>query len=165
MTNEELYEVTKKAVEENEMAELLQGKGIYQCPPDRFLPAYIPTDFTRVLHQGIYVYYTNTKDKKAVEKLEEAIKELCKGDAVQIWIAYTYHWFLVRTKMDNRIPFKYKDKKVGAVIAAAVISHEDELKKCKEWNGQNNPDGLWEEIRRTNGVMRDKCGYTIIKNI
>lgn len=39
MMREELYAVTKKAVEENEMAELLQGKGIYQCPSDRFLPA------------------------------------------------------------------------------------------------------------------------------
>lgn len=165
MTNEELYTLTQKAVEKNKMVDLLQGKGIYQCPPNKYLPAYIPTDFERVLYQGIYKYYTNTKDEKTIDKLEEAIKELCNGDAVQIWIAYTCHWFLVYSKMGDKLPFGYSDREVGAVIEAAVISHEKELKNCKEWNGWNKPEGLWHEIKRTNNVLRNDLSYTIIENI
>ncbi len=165
MANEELYELIQKAVEENKMVDLLQGKGIYQCPPNKYLPAYIPTDFERVLYQGIYKYYISTKNGDAIYKLEEAIKELCNGDAVQIWIAYTYHWFLLYSKMDDKLPFEYSDKEVGAVIEAAVMSHEKELKSCKEWNGWNEPEGLWNEITRTNNVFRKDFNYTIIENI
>ena len=41
----------------------------------------------------------------------------------------------------------------------------EELKKCKEWNGWNNVEGLWQEIKRTNGVLKENYNYTIIQNI
>ncbi|MCM1180371.1 MAG: hypothetical protein NC347_08960 [Clostridium sp.] len=164
MTNDELYLLTQKAVKEHEIVDLLQGKGIYQCPPNKYLPAYIPTDFERVLHQGIYLYYTNTRDETVVNGLEAAIQSLCHGDVVQIWIAYTYHWFLVYSKIGNKLPFKYHDREVGNVIATAILSHEKELKICKEWNGWNEPDGLWQDIIRSEASLTKSCHYKIIKN-
>ena len=165
MTNEELYRLTQKAVEENEIADLLQGKGIYQCPPHRYLPAYIPTDFESVLKRGICLYYIDTKDKRIVDSLEKAIKDLCNGDAVQIWIAYTYLGFMSMIKYREGLPFEFDSEEIRKIVEKAVISNMEKLKKCKEWNGWNNEEGLWQEIERTNGVLKEKFNYTIIQKM
>ena len=165
MTNEELYAMTKKAVMEDEMLDYLQGIGDYKCPPNKYLPAYIPTDFGRVLNQGIYIYYKEKKDKKIVDDLENALVELCNGDAVQIWIAYSYFWHMIFSKIKGEIPFEFNSELIREIIEEKVISHEIELKRCKEWNGWNNEEGLWEEIMRPNNVMKTINNYTIIEKV
>ena len=165
MTNEELYALTKKAVLEGEMYDYLQGNGDYKCPPNKYLPAYIPTDFERILKQGICSYCIDTKDEKIVNDLEKAIKDLCNGDAVQIWIAYTYLGFMSMLKHRNGLPFEFNSEEIRKIVEKAVISKMEELKKCKEWNGWNNVEGLWQEIKRTNGVLKENYNYTIIQNI
>ncbi len=56
MTNEEILLLTKRTLSRGEMVDFLQGKGIYHCTPNKYLPAYIPTDFERILKQGILAY-------------------------------------------------------------------------------------------------------------
>ena len=165
MTNEELYAMTKKAVMENEMLDYLQGNGDYKCPPDKYLPAFIPTDFSVVLNQGIYDYYIETKDKKIVNDLEKALEELCNGDAIQIWIAYSYFWSIIYSQIKGNIPFEFDCEKIRKILEEKVTTHEIELKGCKEWNGWNEEEGLWEDIRRSNHVMKTMNNYTIIEKM
>ena len=165
MTNEELYVLTKKARLEGEMYDYLQGNGDYKCPPNKYLPAYIPTDFERILKQGICSYYIDTKDEKIVTALENAIKDLSNGDAVQIWIAYTYLGFMTMIKCKKGLPFEFNSEEIRKTVERAVISKVEELKRCKEWNGWNNEEGLWQEIKRTNEVLKENYNYTIIQNM
>ncbi len=74
------------------------------------MPAYIPTDFGRVLDLGIYMYYIDTKDEKIVSDLEKAINDLCKGDAVQIWITYLCFWDMIYSQMNGKLPFKFNSE-------------------------------------------------------
>ena len=164
MTNKELYTLTQKAVREGEMFDYLQGNGDYKCPPNKYLPAYIPTDFERILKQGICAYYIATKDKKIVKDLEKAIKDLCNGDTVQVWIAYTYLGFMTMMKYKKELPFEFEQEEIRKTVEKAVVSKKEELKKCKEWNGWNNEEGLWQEIERTNGVLKANYHYMIINS-
>ena len=73
ITNEELLELTKKAFENNEVAEFLCGEKGYACPISHFVPANVPTDFSRIIDFGVYKLYEKTKNEKIVAKFEEAI--------------------------------------------------------------------------------------------
>lgn len=66
ITNEELLELTKKAFENNEVAEFLCGEKGYACPISHFVPANVPTDFSRIIDFGVY---TNFMRKLKMKKL------------------------------------------------------------------------------------------------
>ena len=57
ITNGELLELTKKAFENNEVAEFLCGEKGYACPISHFVPANVPTDFSRIIDFGVYKLY------------------------------------------------------------------------------------------------------------
>ena len=95
ITNEELLELTKKAFENDEVAEFLCGEKGYSCPISRFVPANVPTDFGRIVNFGVFKLYEESKNEKIIKKFKEAILALVKGSAVQVWIAYSVCWNLV----------------------------------------------------------------------
>lgn len=64
ITNEELLELTKKAFDNNEVAEFLCGEKGYACPISHFVPANVPTDFNRIIDFGVYKLYEETKNEK-----------------------------------------------------------------------------------------------------
>jgi len=87
-----LLELTKKAFEQDEVAEFLCGEKGYSCPVNRFVHAYVPTDFDRIIKMGIYKIYEETKNEEIVKKLESAIMELINGNPVKIWVAFMIIW-------------------------------------------------------------------------
>lgn len=163
MTNEEILLLTKRTLSRGEMVDFLQGKGIYHCTPNKYLPAYIPTDFERILKQGILAYYEKTMDDRIIKSFESALTELCYGDVVQIWIAYSYFAFAVMVSNRNNKTYGFNTEEIRSSIERAILINKEKLKECKEWNGWNNEDGLWQEIERTNGVIKEKYDYTIIR--
>ena len=88
VSNEELLALTKRAFDNDEVAEFLCGEKGYACPLDRFVPANVPTDFGRIVNLGVCRLYTETQNEEFVEKFKKAVLFLLNGNAVQIWAAY-----------------------------------------------------------------------------
>ena len=63
ITNEELLELTRKAFENDEVAEFLCGEKGYSVMGNRDIPINIPTDFGRIVEKGIYELYLTTNDE------------------------------------------------------------------------------------------------------
>ena len=63
----------------------------------------------------------------------------------------------------NNKTYGFNTEEIRSSIERAILINKEKLKECKEWNGWNNEDGLWQEIERTNGVIKEKYDYTIIR--
>lgn len=67
--------IVKKAIENNEMLQLLEGKNGYSIQNDSFASISAPIDWTVVIPM-IYEEYANTANKDIVEMYVTAIKDM-----------------------------------------------------------------------------------------
>jgi hypothetical protein len=162
ISNEQLLALTRKAFAEDNVVDLLQGTNGYACPIDRFTPANIPTDFGRVLDQGIYRFYNENHEKTMIDNFKEAICKLCEGSPAQIWIAFMYYWHQLRNEAKGKSAFILNDINLSVCVKEAIKKHENELRICKDWQGWNEENGLWQEIQRINNIARNNYGVEIL---
>ena len=162
ITNEELLELTKKAFENNEVAEFLCGEKGYACPISHFVPANVPTDFSRIIDFGVYKLYEETKNEKIVAKFEEAILYLLDCDPAKNWIAFMVCWNQIRNEKRHESPFKFINQELIEKLKGTLLKHENELRVCKEWQGWNEENGLWQEITRINNIATKNYGVSIL---
>lgn len=162
ITNEELLELTKKAFENNEVAEFLCGEKGYACPISHFVPANVPTDFSRIIDFGVYKLYEKTKNEKIVAKFEEAILYLLDCDPAKNWIAFMVCWNQIRNEKRHEAPFKFINQELIEKLKETLLKHEKELRVCKEWQGWNEENGLWQEITRVNNIATKNYGVSIL---
>lgn len=88
VSNEELLALTKKAFDNDEVAEFLCGENGYAIHGNRDIPTDIPTDFGRIIEGGIYKLYVRTKDPAIIIKTKSALLQLINGTPVNVWIAF-----------------------------------------------------------------------------
>lgn len=159
ISNKGLLALTQKAFEQNEVADFLQGKSDYACPVSRFTPANVPTDTGRIIEFGIYALYNDTNDETIIQKFKEAILNLLKGDSIQVWVAYSVCWIQIYNEQHEKAPFKLVDDNLIRDIRQAVLKNENELRACREWQGWNKENGLWDDICRMDRVL--KANYEV----
>lgn len=147
ITNEELLELTKKAFDNNEVAEFLCGEKGYACPISHFVPANVPTDFNRIIDFGVYKLYEETKNEKNVAKFEEAILYLLDCDPVRNWIAFMVCWNQIRNEKRHEAPFKFINQELIEKLKETLLKHEKEL---------------WQEITRINNIATKNYGVSIL---
>ncbi|MFR3010072.1 MAG: hypothetical protein ACLTND_00545 [Ruminococcus bicirculans (ex Wegman et al. 2014)] len=162
ITNEELLKLTKKAFENNEVAEFLCGEKGYACPISHFVPANVPTDFSRIIDFGVYKLYEETKNEKIVAEFEEAILYLLDCDPAKNWIAFMVCWNQIRNEKRHEAPFKFINQELIEKLKETLLKHEKELRVCKEWQGWNEENGLWQEITRINNIATKNYGVSIL---
>jgi hypothetical protein len=152
ISNEELLELTNMAFEKDEVAEFLSGESGYACPVNRFVPAYVPTDFDRIVKIGIYKLYEVSKNEEIANKFKKAIERLINGSPVEIWIAFMVYWSQIRNEKKGESPFKFATQDLTDSLKLAILKNENALRVCKEWQGWNEENGLWQEITRINNM-------------
>jgi len=162
VSNEELLKLTKQAFDNDEVVEFLSGENGYACPLNRFVPANVPTDFGRIINLGIYKFYDETKNEEIVSKFKKAILYLLDGDAVQVWIAFMICWNQIRNEIKSIASFKVSTQDLINKLKKAIINNENNLRKCKEWQGWNQENGLWQEIVRISGIASKDYGVSIL---
>lgn len=148
VSDEELLALTKKAFDNDEVTEFLCGEKGYACPLDRFVPANVPTDFGRIVNLGVCRLYTETQNEEIVERFKKAVLSLLNGNAVQIWVAYSVCWNLMYKRIHNKPTIVISDNNFWETVRSSVQKNEDKLRLCKEWQGFNLENGLWEDIKR-----------------
>ena len=153
MTDEKIYELATIAFQKNEVTEFLSGKNGYACPVDKYVPANVPTDFSRILSKGIYALYQNGQKDNLIKKYKEAILALTNMTDIDLWIAFSICWVQLyneKRSAESPAPFNIIDQSIIDSIARKLIERKSDLSLNKEWQGWNLDEGLWGDIEIQN---------------
>ena len=103
-----------------------------------------------------------TKNEKIVAKFEEAILYLLDCDPAKNWIAFMVCWNQIRNEKRHESPFKFINQELIEKLKETLLKHENELRVCKEWQGWNEENGLWQEITKINNIATKNYGVSIL---
>ncbi len=160
VSNEELLALTKRAFDNDEVAEFLCGEKGYAVHGNPDIPDNIPTDFNRILKNGIYALYLKTHDEKIIAEFHKAIESL-NDTPTRVWCAYMACWNQIFNEhSEYPAPFMMTEKTLDK-IRANVLNNESALRNCKDWYGCKN-DGLWGYINRLDRILTEDCGICIL---
>lgn len=162
VSNEELLALTKKAFDNDEVAEFLCGEKGYAVHGNPDISADIPTDFGRIVEDGIYELYVQTKDQSIILKTKSALLQLISGTPVNIWIAF----MIVRRQLSKydkkRAPFNMADDNILFSLRKSLYANEVELRECKLYMGANCENGLWQDIHRIDKNYKEYMGVSVL---
>lgn len=162
LSNKAILSMTKKAFKNNEVFDLLQGSNGYECPLCKFVPAYVPTDFGRVISEGIYKYYQSYNSNDHIKIFTDSIIKLMNGSPVQVWIAYHICWSLYYNENNGSAPFNVVDNILLSNLRDSINKNKEALKICKEWQGWQQKDGLWGDIEACEYGLKSKFGMCLL---
>lgn len=162
MTNEELYVVAKKAFERNELKALLSGAEGYACELDRFVSGSMPTDIGRVIQEGIYSIYGEVDNADLITGYQNAVLELLRGNAVDIWLAYHICWTQMYKEVRGVAPFKFFTSDLINALRESIQLHVRELRQTKEWQGTSFEDGLLGDIYTLEQTLHKHMGVSLL---
>ena len=162
MSNEEILQATKLAYARGEMRELLSGQGDYACALSPMVPASVPTDWSRVLEQGVFALYRSTQDSALITAYKTAVMELAGSDrSVSIWIAYRVCWSHLFKTAVGQAPFLLDDVLLR-FVRFSVLRSKETLKQERVYQGQTLGQGLWEDICLADWSLKNKAGRGIL---
>lgn len=162
VSNEELFALTKKAFDNDEVAEFLCGENGYAIHGNRDISTNIPTDFGRIVEDGIYKLYDCTKDQTIVLKTKSALLKLISGTPVNVWVAF----MIVRRQLSKydkgRAPFNIVDDDILFSLKKSLYANEARLRECKLFLGANCENGLWQDINRIDQNYKKDMGVSVL---
>lgn len=153
-----LMNIAEKAVKQNEIIELLEGKNGYQLGNDRWASVNAPIDWTRVVPMLYEIYAKNNSVK---EMYEDAIGEMLRGGAEDYYCGIAVLYFQILRENAGRAPFSINRDKLIAIAKNNVIKNEKELKQIHKWSGQASDNGLWDEVDRYRRLLLSKFGIAL----
>lgn len=163
VSSEELLALTKKAFENDEVAEFLCGEKDYGVHGNRDIPAEIPTDFNRIRHM-IYRLYSQTHSKKIIVQFRMAIENLT-DTPVHVWCAFMEFSGQIITEHCKEYPPPFwiaDDDDLINKMRANLYNSEAALRNCKEYLGINKANGLWDYITHLNSVIMKEYVVSIL---
>ena len=146
------------AFETDNILAFLKGEDDYAISSNRYVSADTPTDFDYILRVCIYGYYNESNYPDIPEKFKNAIIQLLNGDCTSIWCAYSLCWFQSFHEAKGNAPFSIIDKELVDSVRSTLITRKAELEHCFLWQGKSKEKGLWEDIEKSDAVLRDKYG-------
>lgn len=162
VSNEELIALTKKAFDNDEVAEFLCGENGYAIHVNRDIPTNIPTDFGRIIEGGIYKLYDRTKDPAIISKTRSALLQLINGTPVNLWVAF----MIVRRQLSKydkgHAPFNMVDNDILFSLKKSLYANEAKLRKCRLFLGENCENGLWQDINRIDQNYKEDMGISVL---
>lgn len=162
VSNEELLALTKKAFDNDEVAEFLCGEKDYGVHGNWDIPAEIPTDFNRIRHM-IYRLYSQTHSKKIIVQFRMAIENL-NDTPVQVWCAFMQCAGQIMDEHSKKYPapFTIADDDLINKMRTNLYTSEAALRNCKEYLGINKANGLWDYITHLDGILTEDYGVHIL---
>ena len=153
-------ELINKAIEKNEVIQLLRGEGEYEVEVSRFTSDVFPTDINAVLVNCFYKQKENFIDIEGI--LYEAIKKLLEGTASDVYIAVLYFDACIFQEEKGTATFILEKniiiKEMIKAISAQKNILQNEIVFCNGMNKQN----AWKNIENFDKYYRKKYGFNII---
>ncbi len=148
-------DLIKKAINNNEIVELLEGKDGYSLENDSWTSISTPIDWTRVVPM-IYQEYSETQDESIKEKYEAAIEKMLLGSAEDVYCGFAVLYFQMLRESTNRSPFFLNMDYLIQLAKEGISKNSDDFKKSKKWSGAYTENGLWDEIDRYKKLFLSK---------
>lgn len=157
-----IVELAKKAISKGELVDYLQGKKGYVEPIDTWVNANAPTDWTKIIPDGIYKVSVEEVDMDVASIFEESILKMLNGAEFDIYVAVSVFYFQLIRENRNASPFKIDRQKILETMKKSLKKNEHLLKTYFEWQGRNQQEGMWSEILRINSLCEKKWSINII---
>ena len=155
----QIKKTAREAYMKNELFEFITGRNGYDLPVID-VPINVPTDWTRIIANGIYEIYEDEKEQEIVSAYEEAIIRAINNSETDLWSAVNVLYFQIKYENMKKAPFSI-DKKVLNGLKERII----ECKEILQNNYPNGDDGLsmYEDILRLNHNFKNNWGYSFIE--
>jgi hypothetical protein len=157
-------ELAKKAILNGELVDYLQGKKGYAEPIDTWVNANAPTDWTKIIPNGIYKLSNADIGVDVVSALEESILKMLDGTVFDIYVAVSVFYFQLIREARNDSPFMIDRQKIIIRMRKSLEENENLLKNYYEWQGRNLEEGMWSEILRIDSLCKKKWKINIISS-
>ena len=138
--------LTRQAFEADQAAQLLKGEAPYALAPDRFTPADVPTDWSRLLRSGVLPYCGQDPSGQRWDQLDRAIRTLISGNALEVWCAYNVYFYLCYAAEGGAVLVPALERFPVENLHAALGRCRMQLNMTKKWSGAREPEGLWGDI-------------------
>lgn len=138
--------LTRQAFEADQAAQLLKGEAPYALAPDRFTPADVPTDWSRLLRSGVLPYCGQDPSGQRWDQLDRAIRTLISGNALEVWCAYNVYFYLCYAAEGGAVLVPALERFPVEDLHAALGRCRMQLTMTKKWSGAREPEGLWGDI-------------------
>ena len=155
----DIKENTKRAFESGKLFEFLTGRNGYDDPV-LDTQVGVPTDWTRIIPNGIYALYEESKDVNILNEYQNAIIKAINGSAFDIWSAVNILYFQIDHEMMKKSPFVI-EKNVYHDLKDRIISNKDELEK--EYPYGKNGWNMYEDILRLIHNFQIDWGYSFLE--
>lgn len=149
-----------EAFENGNLINVLRGTEGYSVAVDHWVSANTPTDWTKILPK-FDKYATKIGIDAAKTMLENAIVSLLNGNAEDLYIGISVFYLQILREEDDRSQIMIDRDKIISVATLRIPTMEKELRETRKWQGQNAPNGLWDEVVRYQKLLKSKFGINL----
>lgn len=150
----------RKAIEKNEVLQLLRGEIEYEVAVSKFTSDVFPTDVNAVLVNCFY------KQKEKIEDIENifitTFKQLLLGDASDVYIAVLYFDTCIFQEERNKATFVLNKKELVNRIKSALALNENKLHESVMFSNGMTKQNPWKNIENFNKYYCKKYEIDIL---
>lgn len=155
-----IMNIAEKAIKNNEMVQLLEGKDGYHLENDSWASISAPIDWTIVVPM-IYQAYEKTRDDDIRKMFEKALMTMLNGNAEDVFCGVAVLYFQILRESFNRSPFMVNRTLLLKQANEGIRKNENDLKQIKKWGGEKSSEGLWKEVQRYRRLFLSKFNISI----
>lgn len=150
------------AIKRNELDEFLSGRGIYKLGYNEYAPSNTMLNLTPAM-SAIYSYYIEETDKRVDLELENTLLDwLTWKSGIGVFAVFSVLSYQLKMEKNNKSPFRIDKDKIKNEFKRAVNAYKYNLKRIKEYEGENLKEGLWEAMQIENEANIKNYGIEIL---
>lgn len=157
----EIKLIVEKAIKMESIKEMLEGKNHFQINKSHFSNLTTPTDYIRILKEGIYPIYIEG-NKELLVCLEETLENMICEDLFGLYCAIETIYIQLKFEQKKESPFNININKLVLLLRKAIDTNKDELIRYYDWAGRNEKNGMYGYFERMNMAFMTHFGYCII---
>lgn len=141
--NQEVYAITKKAIDNDEVDILLKDAKKYDCSSLHQLPIPIPKDWTQII-EAIYIIFNENPSCNAQSKYLKAFYNLANGEPEEVWLVTRV--LLCQYVFDKRVGLDhiFGEEEVK-YLGGKLLQNKEKLCRSKKWMADKD-GGLWADV-------------------
>lgn len=156
--------IVEKAIKNNEMIQLLEGKGGYHLENDSWASSWAsisgPIDWTIVVPL-IYQAYEKTGDDEIRKMFEKALMTMLNGNTEDVFCGVAVLYFQTLRESSNRSPFNVDRALLLEQVKKEIRKNEKNFVQIRKWGGKESSEGLWKEVQRYRRLFFSKFNILI----
>ena len=156
----EYKELISNAIEKDEVVKLLRGEGEYEVVVSEFTSDIFPTDVNSVLINCFYKQNGNIRDIE--KKFNNALNDLIKGNASDVYIAVLYFDSCIFQEEKGKATFLIDKEDVSKKLQEKIHKEENKLRESVEFENGMKKSNPWNNNMNFNKYYEKKYGICII---